>query len=89
MQQDFIKDPDAVLDYTINWAAWLDGDTISTSTWTVADGITIDSEAETTTTTTVWFSGGTVGQDYNATNHIVTVAGREDDRTICIRVRQQ
>ena len=23
----FIKDPDSVLDYTVNWETWLDGDT--------------------------------------------------------------
>lgn len=89
MGQIFTKDPDAVLDYTVNWATWLDGDTISTSTWTVASGITEDSDSNTTTTATVWLSGGTAGRTYAATNNIVTAAGRENDATITIKVQQQ
>ena len=27
----FTKDPNAVLDYSVDWAKWLDGDTIATS----------------------------------------------------------
>jgi hypothetical protein len=89
----FIKDPDGVLDYDIDWTDWLNGDTINTgdtdSTWTVPTGITKDSDSKTTTGTIVWVSGGTVGQDYKLVNHITTVAGREDDRTIIIKVREK
>lgn len=86
----YIKDPDAILDYSINWSSWLvTGDTITTSTWTAEDGITIDDDSNTTTATTVWLSGGTVGESYSVTNHIVTEDGREDDRTITILVREQ
>lgn len=89
MSSVFTKDPDAVLDYTINWATWLGNDTISTSAWTPDSGITVDSDTNTTTTATVWLSGGTVGTSYAVTNHIVTAAGREDDRTITVRVREK
>jgi len=42
----FLKDPDAVLDYGFDWSDWLaDGETISTSTWTVETGITKDSDS--------------------------------------------
>jgi len=54
--QVFIKDPDAVLDWHVDWAAWLtgsDNDTISTSTWVKTGDVTIDSDSNTTTTTTV------------------------------------
>lgn len=84
-----IKDPDAVLDYGLDWTAWLDGDTISTSTWTVPEGITKDSDTKDTTTTTIWLSGGTDGSSYELTNHIVTAAGREDDRSITITMRER
>jgi len=80
------KDPNAVIDFKINWSDWLNGDTISTSTWTVESGITQDSESETTTTTTVWLSGGTAGLTYTVTNRIVTAAGRTDDRSIAVKV---
>ena len=85
----FLKDPDAVLDYQIDWSDWLDSDTISTSAWTVPTGLTEDSDSNTTTTATVWLSGGTAGTSYSVINHIVTAAGREDDRTITIKCRER
>ena len=89
MPQHFLKDPAAVLDYQIDWSDWLDTDTIQTSTWAAATGLTVDSDALTATTTTVWLAGGTAGQSYEITNHIVTVAGREDERTLLIMIAEQ
>lgn len=90
MPNSFIHDPDAILDYCIDWSAFLEeDDTIDTSTWTVTDGIVIASNTNTTTVATVWLSGGTVGAWYRVTNHIVTAAGREDERTIRIRIRER
>ena len=43
----------------------------------------------TDTTTTVVLSGGTVGKSYLVTIHVRTFDGREDDRTILIRVRER
>lgn len=83
------KDPEAVLDYEVDWSDWLDTDTIASSTWTVADGITKDSDSNTTTTATIWLSGGTAGTTYELLNHIVTNAGREDERTVKITVKQK
>lgn len=85
----YTQDPDAVLDYTVDWAAWLDDDTISVSTWTAESGIEIADDSSTDTTATVFVSGGTVGERYAVTNHIVTAGGREDDRTLTIRIREQ
>lgn len=87
MAQAFDKDPDAILDYMIDWTAWLGSDTISSSTWTVTTGITKVSSVNTTTTATVWLSGGTLAATYNVTNRIVTAGGRTDDRTIVIRIK--
>ena len=87
----FIKDPDAVLDYTLDWTKWLDevGDTIETSTWIVPAGLTKVTETNTAKLATVWLSGGTVGENYTVTNRITTAAGRADDRSITIRVRER
>lgn len=82
----FTKDPDAKLPYTFNWADWLGDDTITSSTWSVPVGINKDSDTKTPLTTTVRLSGGTIGQTYEVTNHIVTAGGSEDDRTLLIRV---
>ena len=70
MAQTFVKDPDATLDYIIDWSEWLDTDTISTSTWTVPTGLTNVSDSNTTTTATIWLSGGTAGQRYTVSNRI-------------------
>lgn len=80
------KDPDAVIDYVVDWEDWLNGDTIFTSVWTLDSGLTEDSESETTTTTTIFVSGGTAGQQYVATNRILTAAGRTNDFSIIINV---
>jgi hypothetical protein len=85
----FQKDPSAVLDYKIDWSAWLAGDTIYVSAWTADAGITINSNSNSTTTATVWLSGGTAGTSYAVTNHITTAAGRQDDRSISIQVMAQ
>jgi len=87
----FTKDPEAVLDYSIDWTKWLDevGDTIETSTWIVPTGLTKVTETNTTKLATVWLSGGTVGTNYTVTNRITTAAGRTDDRSITIRVRER
>lgn len=85
----FKKDPDAVLDYKIDWAAWLpEGDTIATSSFAAAAGITVDSHSHDNTSATVWLSGGTVPDKYAVTNHITTTEGREDDRTFTIQVKE-
>lgn len=89
MPQTFYKDPNAVLDYQIDWSDWLSSDTISTSTWTVPDGLTKDSDTKTTTTTTIWLSGGTAGADYTVINRIVTAGARTEERSIFIKVRQR
>lgn len=84
--QTFLKDPDSVLDYVIDWSDWLDGDTISTSTWATPSGITKDSDSNNTTTTTIWLSGGTLGKTYRITNRIVTAAGRTADETFKVKM---
>ena len=89
MPQSFVKDPDAILDYQIDWATWLGTDTIATTTWKVTTGITKVSDTKTTTTATIWLSGGTANTDYTAACKITTAGGRADERTITIIVRQK
>lgn len=86
----FDKDPDEVLDYTINWINWLtSGDTISSSVWIVPAGITEDSNSFTNTTASVFLSGGIAGTEYKLTNTIVTAGGRTAQRTISIKVAER
>ena len=85
----FVKDPDAVLDYKVNWAAWLGIDTIINSSWSAPEGINVDSNEFDADETVVWVSGGTVGTSYVLTNHITTLGGRQDDRSIKIKIKQK
>lgn len=85
----FQQDPSAKIDYQVDWSAWLDGDTIDTSTWSADAGLTVASSpapSHTTTVATAWLTGGTVGQRYTVTNRIVTAAGRIDERSFVVMV---
>ena len=89
-----LKDPDARVDFSIDWSDWLGSDTISASSWTYSgpsspSGMVEESESNSTTATTVEVSGGTANRDYYATNRITTAAGLTDERTILIRVRNR
>ena len=98
MSKQFLKDPNAVLDYVFDWAAstngtgdsnWLaTGETISTITITATTGITVASSSitDTNTSATVWLSGGTAGATYSVACKIATSASRTDERTISIEV---
>lgn len=85
----FSKTTTGKLDYQVNWASWLDeGDTISTSTFTVPAGLTLVSDTNTDTTATAVISGGTNGKSYEITNTITTTpGGRITERTFYIDVR--
>lgn len=87
----FQKDPNAILDYRVDWGPWLDasGDAIATSIWIVPSGITQTLATNTSTTATIWLSGGTAGQEYVLVNRITTTGGRTDDRSITIQVMEK
>lgn len=87
----FIKDPSSKEDYTVNWTTWLGDDTISASAWTVPSGLTqsTPSPSNTATAATIWISGGTHGQEYLLMNQITTAAGRINQQSIKILVRDK
>jgi hypothetical protein len=95
MPQYFDKDPSAILDYTIDWAAptaeggpWLGvSETIVESTWTLEAGcgLTAVSDDFSGTATIIRLSGGNIGE-WGVINHIVTSTSAEDERTLTITV---
>ncbi len=87
----FTKDPDAVLDYSVDWSAWLGADEIASSEWLLEQGALIEkvTDTATATKTTVWLRGGQQGTTYLVTNRIVTSGGRTDDRTISVKVEDR
>ena len=85
----FVKDPDAVLDYALDWTKWLEGDTLTSGTWTIDAGPTIASQNVSAGIVTMFLSGGVDGTTYVARCRIVTTGGRTEDRTIHIQVRER
>lgn len=86
----YTKDPDADLDYKVDWSDWLTtGETISGVAWTVADGIEQHDDTNTTTDATIWLKEGTVGRSYLVTCEITTSADRIDDRSFYVHIAQR
>lgn len=84
-----VKDPDAVVDYSFDWSSWLaSGETISSYTVTV-NGVTLDSDSQTTTAVTAWLSGGTADTIATVACKVTTTASRTDERTISVKIRER
>lgn len=87
----YLHDPQAVLDYRVDWSAWLaDGESITSHSVSVDGSVTVDSSSVVGgTDVVVWVSGGTAGENATVTAHVVTDQGREDDRSFRLLVRQR
>ena len=90
-----LKDPAAVLDYSIDWGADYLGDTdsIAESSWSVspdeAGGVAVVGSDFGERISTVSVSGGVVGRIYRVVNRVTTQAGRVDERSIVLRVEKR
>ena len=84
-----VKDPDARLDYGVDWADFLattDGDTIIAAEWvntptdlTLEDAALVEGHLH-----TAFVSGGVAGRVYRLTSRITTDAGRVNDATLAL-----
>ena len=85
------KDPDEVLDYSIDWSARMANDSIVASSFIVAPGanVAIVANSYSNTMTTVWLAAGTAGRVAKVTNHVVTAAGREFDQSVSLTIQQK
>lgn len=86
-----LKDPDAVLDYLIDWGVdYLGSDVLASSEWSVSpaepEGIELVEQLFDTSFATVKASGGVAGHVYRLTNHVALESGRRDSRSVVIRV---
>lgn len=89
-----LKDPEAVLDYAVDWGAdYLAGDALQTSSWSVSPaedgGAEIAGSAFDLLVASVQVAGGAPGKIYRVTNHVTTASGREDSRSIMLRVEKR
>ena len=94
-------DPDAILDYAVDWADWLaeaSGDTLSSCTWTVTGGTATLANAATGGTPATSHAGtltGTQARIYVRSAspgpvtlrcRVTSTAGRVDDRSVVLLV---
>ena len=83
---EFCKTDGEVLDYLVEWAAWLSGDSIASDTFIADSGLTVDSDADEGDDRRVWLSGGEVSHKYSVTNQIVTTSGRTAERSFTVKI---
>lgn len=83
------KDPDAKLDYVLSWSSVFDSaDTLSTVVWTVPAGLTKESQAESTLSSTIVLSGGVAGTSYTLIATATSTAGYIEDQEITVYIEQ-
>jgi hypothetical protein len=84
------KDPNATLDYTFDWTAWLaplEGDTIIAAELLADPALTITAQSIVGGNKVIaYISGGTAGELHQVTCRITTLGGRIDDRSFYLRM---
>jgi hypothetical protein len=90
-----LTDPQAVLDYSIDWGAEYlgEGDLIADSAWWVSpdepDGVVVVGGDFDASSATVKAAGGIAGRLYTLVNQVTLESGRIDERSIVLRVEQR
>lgn len=98
------KDPGETLDYSIDWSGALyEGDTVITAFWYIevdgtrtlfpvgntSNGLVNSGVSNTTEVTTIVLSGGILNTQYKITCVMVDSGGREQARTIKLKIRNR
>lgn len=86
-----LKDPQAVLDYAIDWGAeYLGDDVLAASEWFVSPeepgGLTVTGSDFDAALATANVGGGIAGHVYRLVNRVTLGSGRIDDRSVTLRV---
>lgn len=99
-----IKDPDEILDYSVDWSRWLNGATITTVTWyvdnasgvktaiaagQVVNGIQNVSQTISGGVATINIGLGTANTEYKFTCSMTDSSGNVAERVIKLRVKEQ
>ena len=87
----FVKDPDARMDYAVDWGPFLastPGDAILTATWVdVPDELTVSDEGYDLGLHVAFVSGGQPMHTYRLTSRITTEQGRVQDDTLVLFIQ--
>jgi hypothetical protein len=89
-----LKDPDAMVDYLVDWGAeYLGDDLIVDSSWSVdpdePGGVTVAGSNFDANSATMNAGGGIPGRIYRLVNQVTTALGRVDTRSIVLRVEKR
>ena len=86
-----IKDPNAILDYPIDYTNWLSAmsDNYLSHTISTTGGLTVVSSSYINGSIIPVLSGGTLGTTASFTISIVTVSGKADDRTFYLTIEER
>ncbi|MEJ7933385.1 hypothetical protein WG907_03835 [Sphingobium sp. AN558] len=88
-----IKDPHGRIDHAIDWSAYLAGQEIIASSWSVTPdedgGLAVIDHAFEPTRTSGRMSGGLAGRLYRVTNQVTLSDGQIDERSIHFRVEER
>lgn len=90
----FLKDPDAVLEYAVDWAAALGGGvTLVASDWRVepveAGGVDVVSGQIAGEAAVARLGGGLAGHVYRLENRVTLSDGTMDERSLLLRVEER
>lgn len=98
------KDPDEIIDYSVDWSRFLGSATLSTVSWFVDDadgvktaignGVTVNgiqnvSATNTTTVATINLALGTLNKEYKFYCQITDSTGSTAERVVKIRIKEQ
>jgi hypothetical protein len=90
MISEFVKDPQAYLDYKWDWSSYLStGETVVSGIITVPDGLVLEDTVVGSNYVTAWLSGGVVPEQYTVICNVTTNQGRIDERSISIIVQDR
>ncbi len=90
----FLKDPDSVLEYRVEWTAALgEGVTLLSSEWRVepeeADGMVVVGDVIAGSGAVVRLGGGVPGHVYRVGNRVLLSDGTSDERSLVLRVEER
>lgn len=90
----FLKDPDAILDYSVDWAAAISATSeILSSNWFVhphePGGVSVANASLEGKAASVRLAGGILGHVYSVGNRVLLADGSTDERSLTIRVENR
>ncbi|MEC3949785.1 phage fiber-tail adaptor protein [Sphingobium sp. HWE2-09] len=89
----YVKDPQARVDHAIDWSAYLAGQSLVASQWTVSPqemgGVVVEGAAFQAQRSSARLSGGVAGRVYRLTNRVTLSDGQVDERSVTMRVEER